>query len=86
MKDRETAGLQEVTRGGSNNATREAIRVREKCMTYFSTEGAVPWQPLNCHKLIKKEHDFHKYTMKCDNTHSVLILTADFNLVLVIVF
>ncbi len=38
--DAEAAGLQEVTRVGSNNATREAIRVREKFMTYFSTEGA----------------------------------------------
>ncbi len=44
--DGEAAGLQEVTRMGSNNATREAIRVREKFMTYFSTEGAVPWQPV----------------------------------------
>ncbi len=40
--DGEAAGLHEVTQVGSNNATREAIRVREKCMTYFSTEGAVP--------------------------------------------
>lgn len=44
--DGEAAGLQEVTRVGSNNPTREAIRVREKLMTYFSTEGAVPWQPV----------------------------------------
>ncbi len=44
--DTEAAGLQEVTRVGSNNTTREAIRVWEKCMTYFSTEGAVPWQPV----------------------------------------
>uniref|UniRef100_A0A3B3T7F3 Zgc:194221 n=1 Tax=Paramormyrops kingsleyae TaxID=1676925 RepID=A0A3B3T7F3_9TELE len=44
--DGEAAGLQEVTRVGSNNPTREAIRVREKFMTYFSTEGAVPWQPV----------------------------------------
>ncbi|RXN39390.1 nuclease HARBI1 [Labeo rohita] len=44
--DGEAAGLQEVTRVGSNNATREAIRVRENFMTYFSTEGAVPWQPV----------------------------------------
>uniref|UniRef100_A0A9J7XNE0 DDE Tnp4 domain-containing protein n=1 Tax=Cyprinus carpio carpio TaxID=630221 RepID=A0A9J7XNE0_CYPCA len=41
----EAAGLQE-TRVGSNNPTWEAIRVWEKLMTYFSTEGAVPWQPV----------------------------------------
>ncbi|KAK7175588.1 hypothetical protein R3I93_002497 [Phoxinus phoxinus] len=44
--DREAAGLQEVSRLGSNNATRESIRVRETFMEYFSTEGAVPWQPV----------------------------------------
>ncbi|KAK7149323.1 hypothetical protein R3I94_008837 [Phoxinus phoxinus] len=44
--DREAAGLQGVTRVGSNNATREDIRVREKLMAYFSTEGVVPWQPV----------------------------------------
>ncbi|KAL0170727.1 hypothetical protein M9458_035323, partial [Cirrhinus mrigala] len=44
--DGEAAGLQEVTRVGSKNATREAIHVRENFMTYFSTEGAVPWQPV----------------------------------------
>ncbi|NP_001129460.1 uncharacterized protein LOC100191015 [Danio rerio] len=44
--DGDAAGLQEVTRVGSNNATREAIRVRETFTSYFSTEGAVPWQPV----------------------------------------
>ncbi|KAG1926955.1 hypothetical protein F2P79_024572 [Pimephales promelas] len=44
--DGEAAGLQEVTQVGSNNATRGAIHVRGKYMDYFSTEGAVPWQPV----------------------------------------
>ncbi|KAL1268540.1 hypothetical protein QQF64_033903 [Cirrhinus molitorella] len=44
--DGEASGLQEVARVGSNNPTREAIRVQEKYMTYFSTAGTVPWQPV----------------------------------------
>ncbi|XP_075328754.1 G-protein coupled receptor 4-like [Odontesthes bonariensis] len=43
--DRDAAGLQPVSRVGSNNATREAIRVRETFMAYFTKEGAVTWQP-----------------------------------------
>ncbi|KAG7467890.1 hypothetical protein MATL_G00137030 [Megalops atlanticus] len=45
-EDGEAAGLQEVTRVGSNNSTREAICVRETFVSYFSAEGAVPWQPV----------------------------------------
>lgn len=30
---------------GSNNASREAMRVRNRYMAYFNEEGAVPWQP-----------------------------------------
>ncbi|KAK0147772.1 Protein ALP1-like [Merluccius polli] len=36
--------LRNVGRIGSNNATREALRVREAFMSYFNEEGAVPWQ------------------------------------------
>ncbi|XP_034756676.1 putative nuclease HARBI1 [Etheostoma cragini] len=42
--DSEVAGLQAVTGVGSNNSTREAIRVRETYTSYFSTEDAVSWQ------------------------------------------
>lgn len=38
-------GLQPISRVGSNNATREAIRVRETFTSYFTNEGAVTWQP-----------------------------------------
>ena len=41
----ETArALRNVGRMGSNNATREALRVREAFRSYFNEEGAVPWQ------------------------------------------
>ncbi|KAL2080736.1 hypothetical protein ACEWY4_024529 [Coilia grayii] len=43
--DSDAAGLLPVTRVGSNNSTREAIRVRETFMSYFTNEGAVTWQP-----------------------------------------
>ncbi|KAK0138529.1 hypothetical protein N1851_024941 [Merluccius polli] len=43
--NREAAGLQRVHRAGSNNATREALRVREAYVSYFCNEGAVGWQP-----------------------------------------
>ncbi|KAJ8386201.1 hypothetical protein AAFF_G00176250 [Aldrovandia affinis] len=36
--------LQPIRRVGTNNATREAIHVRETLASYFSAEGAVPWQ------------------------------------------
>ncbi|KAK0145845.1 Protein ALP1-like [Merluccius polli] len=36
--------LRNVGRMGSNNATREALRVREAFRSYFNEEGAVPWQ------------------------------------------
>ncbi|XP_072301720.1 uncharacterized protein [Eucyclogobius newberryi] len=44
------AGAQEeplpgVGRIGANNASREALRVREAFKAHFSEEGAVPWQP-----------------------------------------
>lgn len=41
----ETSVLQGLRRVGSNNAAREAIRVRETYASYFSAEGAVLWQP-----------------------------------------
>ena len=43
--NREAAGLQRIHRAGSNNATREALLVREAYVSYFSNEGAVGWQP-----------------------------------------
>ena len=43
--NRDTAGLQCIHRAGSNNATREALLVREAYVSYFSNEGAVGWQP-----------------------------------------
>ena len=43
--EREVLVLQDLRRVGSNNASREAIRVREIYASYFSAEGAVPWQP-----------------------------------------
>ncbi|KAK0146520.1 Protein ALP1-like [Merluccius polli] len=43
--DGDAVGLQTVTRVGSNNASREAIRVRETLVSYFSNEGAATWQP-----------------------------------------
>ncbi|KAL2102070.1 hypothetical protein ACEWY4_003831 [Coilia grayii] len=43
--DSDAAGLLPVTRVGSNNSTREAIRVKETFMSYFTNEGTVTWQP-----------------------------------------
>ncbi|KAL2092734.1 hypothetical protein ACEWY4_012532 [Coilia grayii] len=43
--EKDAPGLQRVSRVGSNNATREAIRVRETFMSYFTNEGAVNFQP-----------------------------------------
>ncbi|KAK0156466.1 Protein ALP1-like [Merluccius polli] len=41
----ETVGaLRNVGRMGSNNATREALRVGEAFRCYFNEEGTVPWQ------------------------------------------
>uniref|UniRef100_A0A3B4HC48 DDE Tnp4 domain-containing protein n=1 Tax=Pundamilia nyererei TaxID=303518 RepID=A0A3B4HC48_9CICH len=37
--------LQGLGRMAANNSSREAVLVREKFMTHFSTEGAVSWQP-----------------------------------------
>ncbi|RXN10421.1 nuclease HARBI1 [Labeo rohita] len=37
--------LQSLGRVAANNSAREAIRVRDSFMAYFSAEGAVPWQP-----------------------------------------
>ncbi|KAL1250685.1 hypothetical protein QQF64_018481 [Cirrhinus molitorella] len=34
-----------ISRVGSNNAAREAMRVRDTFVNYFCAEGAVPWQP-----------------------------------------
>ena len=42
--NREAAGLQRVTRAGSNNATQEALCVREAYVSYFCNEGTVGWQ------------------------------------------
>lgn len=36
--------LRRCDRMGSNNATREAMRVRNRFVSYFCEEGAVPWQ------------------------------------------
>ncbi|KAL0152824.1 hypothetical protein M9458_051864 [Cirrhinus mrigala] len=38
-------GLRDAPRMGSNNASRRAIQLRDTYCTYFSQEGAVPWQP-----------------------------------------
>ncbi|KAL2096954.1 hypothetical protein ACEWY4_006161 [Coilia grayii] len=43
-QDEASAALLEAPRAGSNNATREAIRCRERYMMYFTNEGVVPWQ------------------------------------------
>lgn len=43
--DGEASALQNISRVGSNNAGREAMRVRETLADYFCAEGAVPWQP-----------------------------------------
>ncbi len=45
MLEEEVSALQDIRRVGSNNPAREAIRVRESYTSYFSAEGAVPWQP-----------------------------------------
>lgn len=45
VSEGEVSLLQGLRRVGSNNAAREAIRVRETYASYFSAEGAVPWQP-----------------------------------------
>ena len=45
VSEGEVSVLQDLRRVGSNNAAREAIRVRETYASYFSAEGAVPWQP-----------------------------------------
>ncbi|XP_049920670.1 uncharacterized protein LOC126402580 [Epinephelus moara] len=37
-------GAQDIQRVGSNNATREAIAVRETLSRYFISTGQVPWQ------------------------------------------
>lgn len=40
--------LRSVTRQGTNNACREAVRIREAYTTYFSSEaGSVEWDPLH---------------------------------------
>ena len=40
-----SAGIQNIARVGSNNASREAITVRTKFTEYFSSgAGQVPWQ------------------------------------------
>lgn len=43
--DSEPTGIFPTRQLGSNNATRQAIRIREKFVDYFSNEGAVSWQP-----------------------------------------
>ncbi|KAA8587841.1 hypothetical protein FQN60_016703 [Etheostoma spectabile] len=43
--DSVVVGLREVNGVGRNNSAWEAIRVRETYTSYFSTEGAVGWQP-----------------------------------------
>lgn len=40
-----SAGMQGITQVGSNNASREALAVRERFATYFSSSaGEVSWQ------------------------------------------
>lgn len=46
VSEGEMSVLQDIRRVGSNNAAREAIRVRETYASYFAAEGAVPWQPM----------------------------------------
>ena len=45
VSEGEVSVLHDLRRVGSNNAAQEAIRVREIYASYFSAEGAVPWQP-----------------------------------------
>ncbi|KAK0132177.1 hypothetical protein N1851_033012 [Merluccius polli] len=47
--DGDAVGLQPVARVGSNNASREAIRVRETVVSYFSNDRAATWQPADPH-------------------------------------
>ncbi|XP_055767369.1 uncharacterized protein LOC129842756 isoform X1 [Salvelinus fontinalis] len=49
VPEEESAALQDVSRMGSNNAAREAIRVQEIFTSYFFKEGAVPWQHHRLH-------------------------------------
>ncbi len=43
--DSTARAMGDLHRMSSNNSSREAITIREKCTQYFSsTEGAVPWQ------------------------------------------
>ena len=44
LPEEAACALRNVGRMGSNNATREALRVREAFKSYFNEEGAVPWQ------------------------------------------
>ena len=37
--------LRDVPRMGSNNATRQALQIREAYCAHFNAEGAVAWQP-----------------------------------------
>jgi hypothetical protein len=49
VPEEESAALQDVSRMGSNNAAREAIRVHEIFTSYFFKEGALPWQHYRLH-------------------------------------
>ncbi|CAL8286269.1 unnamed protein product [Arctogadus glacialis] len=37
--------LRDAPRMGSNNATRQALQIREAYCAHFNAEGAVAWQP-----------------------------------------
>uniref|UniRef100_A0A4W5LL30 Uncharacterized protein n=1 Tax=Hucho hucho TaxID=62062 RepID=A0A4W5LL30_9TELE len=49
VPEEKSAALQDISSMGSNNAAREAIRVREIFTSYFFEEGAVPWQHYRLH-------------------------------------
>jgi hypothetical protein len=49
VPEEKSTAQQDVSRMGSNNAAREAIRVWEIVTSYFFDEGAVPWQHHRLH-------------------------------------
>ncbi|KAM9517241.1 uncharacterized protein ACWYII_044303 [Salvelinus alpinus] len=65
VPEEKSGALQDVSRMGSNNAAREAIRVREIFTSYFFEEGAIPWQHHRLHyaqpkALLRAIHIAHK--------------------------
>lgn len=43
-EDIEGSALRNITRYGSNNSTRNAIKIRDEFCKYFNNEGVIPWQ------------------------------------------